>query len=195
MDTNEGGSDESVVAAVLGGERDRYAVLVARYQRRIYGALWRMCGNSYDAEELTQVTFVRAYFALGSYKPAYKFSTWLFQIAFHLYLNEKRKHRRELEMSSLSAGDDTPTIEAADPDALPGTVVEARETQGAIWRAVASLPEDFRQVIIMRHVEELSYHEICEATGLPIGTVKSRLARARQQLARLLSEEAEDEPR
>lgn len=181
-----GSDDQSVVAAVLAGDRDRYAVLVERYQQRIYNTLWHLCGAADDAEELTQITFCRAYFALGSYKPEFKFSTWLFQIAHNLYLNERRRRRPEL-MGDSSTADNDVEADLMDPGALPVAVVERREARTAIWRAIAALPDDYRQIILMRHVNELSYQEISEATCLPIGTVKSRLARARQQLAASLS--------
>lgn len=179
-------TDQAVVSAVMAGDRDVFAVLVQRHQRRIYHALWRMFGDAEEAEELTQGAFVRAYFALGSYKPEYPFSTWLFRIAYHLFLNERRDHRREVGFDDGGDADDDPAQRVEDPAAPPHALVEARDLRRTVWQAVTALPEDYRTVIVLRHMQELSYAEICEITGLPVGTVKSRLARARHQLAGLL---------
>lgn len=179
-------TDQAVVAAVLAGDRDAFGVLVQRHQRRVYHSLWRLCGDAEEAEELAQGAFVRAYFALDGYKPEYQFSTWLFRIAYHLFLNERRDRRREV---AFDVGDD-PDEDAAqrieDPAGPPHAEVEARELRRSIRRAVTALPEEYRTVIVLRHMQELSYAEIGEITGLPVGTVKSRLARARHQLAGLL---------
>jgi len=184
-------SDALIVAAVLSGQRDRFATLVQRHQKRVYGAMWRLTGNADDAEELTQIAFFRAYFALGSFKPEYKLSTWLCQIGYHAFLNERRKRWREVKLEDLVEPEDRESDavpELVDPGAPPSTLVEVRDTRRVIWRAVVELAQDFRAIFLMRHVDELSYEEICQVTGLPMGTVKSRLARARRQLAEKLVE-------
>lgn len=190
-DHAEATSDQAIVASVLAGERDAYATLIGRYQRRIYQSLRWMTGSAYEAEELTQETFYRAYFALASYNPQYRFSTWLFQIAFNLCRTAGKKRQREVALEDyFGEEDDEATHEAqrllVDPGETPGSVAEASELRRLMWQAVAALPADYRQVIVMRHVHELSYEEICDLTGLPMGTVKSRLARARRQLAKVL---------
>jgi RNA polymerase sigma-70 factor (ECF subfamily) len=187
----EAESDQAIVAAVLAGERDAYALLIGRYQRRVFQALRGMTGSSYDAEELTQETFYRAYFALASYNPDYRFSTWIFQIAYNLCRTAAKKRQREVGLEDqLGESEDEPTPEAgrwlASDAESPGAMAEASELEQRVWRAVAALPPEYRDVVIMRHVNELTYEEICELTGLPMGTVKSRLARARRRLAKSL---------
>lgn len=181
-------SDQAVIAAVLAGDRERYGVLVARYQQRIFNAMWRSCGSRYEAEELTQAAFTRAYFALHSYKPDYRFSTWLFQIAFNLAINAHKHRQREAPWEGRDPADDPFAQLPGRPEEEPERAAERRAARAAVRRAWAQLPPDYRLVIEMRYVEQLSYEEIGAATGLPLGTVKSRLARARQRLAELLAE-------
>lgn len=177
----EPSTDRSVIERVLDGDRNAYATLVERYQRRVYRTVYWMCGDPADAEELTQETFVRAYAALETQKPEHLFSTWLFQIARNQCLNLLQRRRRERR---FEVGDAEDLLERAIADGSPTPLrsVEQRERLRRVWLAVAELPEDFREVLVMRHVAELSYKEICAATGLPMGTVKSRLARARHRL-------------
>ena len=175
-------TDQAAVEAVLAGDRDAFATLVERYQLRVYNAIYWMCGNACDAEELTQEAFVRAYFALPSHRAESKFSTWLFQIARNLCLTFLKNRDRVV---SLDHPDRVGTVNAQlapDAAASPPAVVERHEIGDALWSAVTDLPDDYREIIVMRHVAEMTYAEICETTGLPMGTVKSRLARARRRL-------------
>lgn len=185
-------ADNAVVAAVLAGDRDAYAELVRRYWPRIRSALARMLGPGADVDDLAQESFVRAYYALGSFDPAYRFSTWLYQIAFNLAINHNRKRRRELTVGVDAVAADTffASIPDAEPSGQPEAATAARDMGARLWQAVADLPPDAREIVIMRHVLELSYQEICAATGLPMGTVKSRLERARNRLAGALGLDA-----
>jgi len=182
----EGDPDAAIIADVLAGRRDRFAVLVRRYQAQVHGAMWRLTSSRDAAEELTQAVFVRGYLALGSFKTEYRLSTWLIRIGYHLYLNELRDQRREVTLDTPAVDEGEPAIDLVDPGPDPQDLAQDRETGLAIWSAVAELPDEFRAIFLMRHVDELSYEEICQATGLPMGTVKSRLARARRQLAERL---------
>jgi RNA polymerase sigma-70 factor (ECF subfamily) len=129
--------------------------------------------------------FVRAYFALPTHDRSRPLAPWLLTIARNLCFTASRRKRHEVpaaegEKVLMVARDSTPT---------PASVVEGHDLRRRIWQAIDSLPDEFRQVILLRHVSELSYEEICQATGLPIGTVKSRLNRGRRLLARELAEE------
>jgi RNA polymerase sigma-70 factor (ECF subfamily) len=172
----------------MAGEREAFGLLVGRHQARLFGAMLRMLGNRLDAEEVTQEAFVRAYAALAAFDPQYRFSAWLYQIAVNLAINYRWKRSRE-----VMVGRDAPEADryfeglpdtgpAGRPDALS---VEADQRR-RLWAAVAALPPDARDMIVLRHVLELSYEEIRQATGLPMGTVKSRLERARGRLAEAL---------
>lgn len=183
-------ADRALVAAVLAGDLDAYARLVQRYERRIRFAIQRMVGDFEDAEELTQEAFVRAYFALPRFDPQYRFSTWLYQIAANLAINFGRQRAREARMFPDAEDREAyfDTLPEADVDVQPALAAERRAEIAQLQRAVAELPADMRQVLVLRHVFELSYQEICDATGLPMGTVKSRLDRSRRRLAKALTE-------
>ncbi|MCB0217204.1 MAG: sigma-70 family RNA polymerase sigma factor [Caldilineae bacterium] len=180
-------SDAEIVAAVLDGDRDSFGLLVARYQQRIHSAMWRATGDAAEAEELTQAVFCRTYFALATYDPSYSFSTWIYRIAHNLCINTRTRGLRALSLEAVQEeGGGSPAV-LADPGPTPEERRERRELADRIRDALAQLPDEFREVVFLRHVQELSYAEICDVTGLPMGTVKSRIARGRRLLAASLS--------
>lgn len=172
----------------LAGHAEAFAELIRRHQSGVYWALYRMMGNALDAEDLAQDTFVRAYLALPSFDPRYRFGSWLHQIAVNLAINRRRRRCRELlpAPDPLTGESFFELLPGLDAHEQPTSVTEAHDVADRLRRAVMELPPDFRDVLIMRHVMELSYAEISQATGLPIGTVKSRLDRARRRLAELV---------
>ena len=184
--------DKDIVAAVLAGQHDAFAVLVERYERRIFYALRWMAGSPSEAEELTQAAFCRAYMALATFNPEFRFSTWLFQIAYNLCRTAAKKQAHAVSLEEQFSDEDESSAAEdrllIDPGKSPELMAEEANSSALIWSAVAALPASYREVVIMRHIEELSYLEICDLTGLPMGTVKSRLARARRELAAALAE-------
>lgn len=183
-------SEPEIIKSVLDGDKNCYCVLVDAYSERIINYLARMTGNRYDAEELAQETFVRAYYALDSYKPRYKFSTWLFQIATNLCINAFKKGQRLVHTDGYQDEDGNSTWVMPDTraDCNPAVAAERRDLQREVQAAIDCLPAVYRVVVILRHMHDLSYQEIAEVTDLPIGTVKSRLGRGRSRLAELLKE-------
>jgi RNA polymerase sigma-70 factor (ECF subfamily) len=183
-----GRGDPEVVAAVLAGDGQAYGELMRRHGPSLYRMLYRMVGDGPTAEDLTQEALVRAYYALPTYDPQYRFSTWLYQIASHLCINHWRKRCREQPVGRDAAAADHFFESLPDPDRLsaPADVAAATDLRERLAAAVMALPDNFREVLVMRHMMELSYQEICDATGLPMGTVKSRLDRARRQLGESL---------
>jgi len=188
-------ADDEVVAAVLAGDRDRFRILVERYQGRLVRALMGFCGSADDAEEVAQEAFLRAFVALAAFRPELPFYPWLHAIARNAAISRAARARRfptvpldEPVGEGEPAGGDR-DARLADPADGPEALAEQRDARAAFWCAVRKLPEEFRSVLIMRLVDDMSYVEIVEATGLPIGTVKSRLARARDRLATLLAAE------
>jgi RNA polymerase sigma-70 factor (ECF subfamily) len=177
--------DRTVIASVLDGETARYAELVERYERRLLHTMVRAIGDRADAEELTQEAFVRAYFALPSYDPQFAFSTWLFKIAINLSINHRKKQGRDRERLAESVNEPPDGASPSKP-ASPAGSAESGELAEKIRDAIDRLPDEFRDIFVMRHFYELSYREICDATGLPMGTVKSRLIRARRRLGQEL---------
>jgi len=161
---------------------------VDAYSERILNYLARMTGNRYEAEDLAQETFIRAYCALESYKQEYKFSTWLFRIAHNQCINYLKKRSRIVHVDDYRNEDDEPAWVLADdrPDNDPVHATSQRELQVEVQAAINELAPVYRTVVILRHVHGLSYQEIAEVVDVPIGTVKSRLGRGRSQLASLL---------
>lgn len=177
-------SDEGLVAAALDGDPAAFQRLVERWWRPVYRTVWRLVGHAEDAEDLTQETFLRAYAALSHFDPQYKFGAWITRIAMNLSLNFRRKRARETVIGSSSDDADAFFEQLPDDgdDIPPETQAGDRELGAQLWQAVDALPEEYRTVIVLRHVIELSYDEIAATLELPMGTVKSRLARARRML-------------
>ena len=176
--------DRELVAAILDGEQERFAELVQRYERRLVNYVYRMIRNYEDAHDLAQEIFIKVYMALDRYDPKYKFSTWIFRIAQNAAIDQIRK--KTLPEESLTkedrneGGERQMQIEA---DVVsPYRAMFNVEMADAIETAVQNLPEDYRDLIELRHFAELSYDEIAEVKQLPLGTVKNKLFRARNML-------------
>jgi len=198
MSSEQARQEAAIVERVLGGERDAYALLVERYNGSLFRYLVRMIGQPADAEDLTQEAFLRAYLSLASYDPSYRFSTWLFRIATNLAINRIKAASKIVsleEMSDRNEQRDEPP-ELVDPcaDGRPDQAVERAERVKMIQNCLQELPADYRAVVTLRHIAELSYNEIADSIGLPLNTVRTRLHRGRERLgecleARLLREE------
>ena len=189
--------DRAVVEAVLRGQQHRFADLVGRYQSQIVNYVCRMLGNYEDAVDLSQDVFLKAYSALGSYRPQYPFAAWLFRIARNAAIDEIRKRRL------LTVSLDAP-VEFEDGSAGREVESEGRNPQDSylglefadrVSTAINGLPEKYREPIVLRHAAELSYEEIAEALELPLGTVKTRIFRARDALRKSLGDLFDDESR
>jgi RNA polymerase sigma-70 factor (ECF subfamily) len=183
-------TDEELVRTVLEGDRERFADLVGRYQSRLVNYLYRLVRNTDDAHDLAQEVFVRVYQALDRFDPRYRFSTWLFRVAQNAAIDQIR--RRRIRTVSLGPTDDARgegsrevEVEAGDPSALDH--LEGAERDAEVRGAIETLPWEYRELILLRHYGELAYDEIAEAKGMPLGTVKNKLFRARQMLKRVLA--------
>jgi RNA polymerase sigma-70 factor (ECF subfamily) len=186
-------TDQEIVALARGGEEAAYRELVRRYERPLFSLLYRMVRDRELAEDLAQETFVKALNAIESYRPEYKFSSWIFKIANNAAIDHLR--RRELDTLSLEGSPHAETPEAIEATALqigdrqesPLDEVEARELGGEIEVAIAKLRPEYRACILLRHIEGRAYEEIAEILGLPLGTVKTYIHRARNELRRELA--------
>jgi RNA polymerase sigma-70 factor (ECF subfamily) len=181
-------TDEQLVERALAGSEEGFRGLVERYQRAVYNLLVRTVRNPSVAEELAQETFLRAFSHLRTYDPAFKFGSWLLRIARNLAIDAYRR-RSIREVSADETGDesDRGKIEAfVDPAADTARGAEHGQLARAIEAALDTLRPEYRQLVILRYQEELSYEEIGGIMGLPIGTVKSYLHRARAEMARHL---------
>lgn len=189
----EARSDTEVVAEALEGSEDAYHELVRRYERPVFSLVVRMVRDRPTAEDLTQEAFVKAFSNLESYDPGRKLSSWLFKIAHNATIDHLRRRRVDtvpLE-ASPDEGDEGTGLDRvlADPSHRGPEVAAGRtELAAALEEAVAELRPEYREIVLLRFAEGLSYQEIAEVAELPLGTVKTHIHRARKELAQALAE-------
>ncbi|HXD31400.1 MAG TPA: sigma-70 family RNA polymerase sigma factor [Pyrinomonadaceae bacterium] len=174
--------DRDLVTSALSGHEGGFEELVRRYQRPISAYVYRMVGDYDAALDLTQEIFIKIYGSLARYRPEFKFSTWIYKIAHNCAVDYLRRHHgREQSLQAGSEGDsyDLPLESGM---LTPEQESERKERRFEIETVVRSLPAAYRELIILRHSQDLTYEEIVEVTGLPLGTVKNRLFRARDMM-------------
>ena len=177
--------DRTLVARIIGGERDRFTELVRRYEKRVVNYVYRITHRYEDAHDLTQEIFMKVYLALDRFDPKYQFSTWLFRIAQNSAIDAlRRKGLNEVPMPRTRHHHDEEPKERdfADSGVSPYRALKNKQMAVDIEQAVENLPPDYRELIQLRHYAELSYEEIAAMKKLPLGTVKNKLFRARALL-------------
>lgn len=185
-------SDAEILAEVAAGDIDAYGKIVGRYRGRLYNFVFRFVSDKETAEDIVQETFLRAFRKRKEYRAIANFSTWLFTIAGNLAKSELRRRKR-WRLFSLHRDDESDTgMELPDETFRPDKVAESSLADDQIQDAIASLPENYRQVILLRDVEGMAYQEIAEIVDCPVGTVKSRVNRARLKLQQKLKNEGRD---
>jgi RNA polymerase sigma-70 factor (ECF subfamily) len=177
-------TDEELMLRVQGGDGECYDALVERYKVRLFNYLFRLTGNRDEAEEIAQEAFVKAYIHADKYKTIAKFSTWLYTIATNLVRNRVRSRSRAPQLISLwtrgwNGGEEERTLEIEDAGRTPDEAINDVELSAIINRAIGRIPEKYRESFVLREINELSYEEIAAVTGLKLGTVRSRINRAR----------------
>ncbi|MDE2850859.1 MAG: sigma-70 family RNA polymerase sigma factor [Acidobacteriota bacterium] len=180
-----GPQDEAaLVAEAIEGSELAFRTLVERYQRPVFSLVLRMVQDRGIAEDVTQEVFVKAWMALARYDPRRRFASWLFKIASNAAIDQLR--RKKLPTTPIETGDpDRSSILDRIEDERsesPDTLVKRRELSSALEAAVAALRPEYRLVVLLRFREELPYRDIAEATGMPLGTVKTNLRRARREI-------------
>lgn len=170
--------DEECAAHAQRGDRAAFSELVGRFQNRIYRFLVRLTRSPDDALELTQETFLHAYQALARWTPDARFSTWLFRIARNLAFDWLRRGKRV----AFVPWDEDQAASHPDPAPAPDAVLETAQRFQGLEKALARLPPEHREILLLREIEEMSYEDIAAVLQLNIGTVKSRIARARAGL-------------
>ncbi len=180
-------SDSEIIEAVLAGHETRFSELFERYQRRLFGLLWHACSDRELAEDLGQEAFLRAFRKLHLYSGEAQFYTWLARIALNLLASYRRKRRIETVLGR--EGFEVATDSIGDSE-KPELDVELSETQQCVRAAIAMLEEDRRVVILLRDFDGMDYETIAELLSIPIGTVRSRLHRARLDLKSLFQDRA-----
>ncbi len=175
-------ADGVLIERTLAGDTEAFGDLVVRYQDRLYGTLVHVSGNADEAREITQDAFVQALVKLATFQQSATFYTWLFRIAFNLRIGRKRKERRhriwEQYQSAAGLGNGV--------GQEPGGPLEAVECAACVRAAIDALADDHREVLLLREMEGCPYEEISRILEVPVGTVRSRLHRARAHLREIL---------
>ncbi|HEY9791241.1 MAG TPA: sigma-70 family RNA polymerase sigma factor [Candidatus Obscuribacterales bacterium] len=169
-----------------------FQTLVRRYQRSVYNSLYQMAPDWNNTADLVQEVFIRAWRSIHNLRNPRAFRSWLHQIATNLFYDELRKRPKQVhtismdEPMDIEEGEDSATRDIADTSALPDECAQRKELTALIHKAMAELPEQFRVAIVLRELQGLSYEEIAVLTRSEMGTVKSRIARARNKIQELL---------
>jgi RNA polymerase sigma-70 factor (ECF subfamily) len=179
--------DLKLVTRAQGRDAEAFQTLVLRYQDRVYNTAYRLTGDRTLAEDLTQEVFFKAYKALKKFQGKSSFSTWLYRITVNACTSEWRKaaaQKRGKEVPFPKAGEDAEgrQWEPAGTDGNPGEQAERAERNALVQKAIESLEDDYRTVVVLRDIEGFSYEDIAEIIERPVGTVRSRLHRARSEL-------------
>ena len=177
-------SEAELVVRACSGRTDAFAVLVARYEGQIYNTVAHLVGSQQDAEDIAQEVFMKAFRGLGGFRQEARFGTWLYGIMLNCVRSHWRSQGRRRATVSLDrrGSDEDPILDP--PSEQDGPVARSvrHETVQMVRDAITELAEDLREIVVLRDIDGLSYDEMAEALGLPLGTVKSRLFRARSVL-------------
>src|SRR5688500_11772650 len=175
-------SDVELVSRSIGGVEDSFEELVRRYQRPIAGYVFRLLGDYEASLDVTQEVFIKVYNSLEKYSSDYKFSTWLYRIAHNAAIDYMRRNSVPQQSLDVETKDGSYQIQIESGQPNPEQERERSEWRTEIESVVKCLPTVYRELILLRHAQDLSYDEIAEVTGLPLGTVKNRLFRAREMM-------------
>jgi RNA polymerase sigma-70 factor (ECF subfamily) len=178
--------DRRLISESLNGRPAAFGDLVRRYQDRLFNAVVRVVDNADDAQDVVQDAFVNAYQSLASFKGDAEFYTWLYRIAFNTAVSLRRRRRA---LVSLETGrDGEAVVDPQDPseETRPGVALERTEDEAALQAALGRLSAEHRTVLVLKDIEGMKYEQIAEVLAVPIGTIRSRIHRARLELRELL---------
>ncbi len=181
-------TDGELIASSISGREDTFEELVRRYQRPITGYVYRMLGNYDAALDVTQEIFIKVYNSMARYSSEYKFSTWLYKISHNAAIDYMRRHSVHEQSLEVENEDGVYQIQYESKRLSPEQEHERGEWREEIETVVKRLPTGYRELILLRHTQDLSYDEIAEITNLPLGTVKNRLFRAREMMREIFVE-------
>lgn len=178
--------EAELIRLAASGGRDAFSALMERYEQRVYHQALRLVGNPEDAADVTQEVFFKAWRGLPRFQGDSAFSTWLYRLANNAAIDLLRREKKRRGDAAL----DDPAVPALSPDPspTPQQALEAKELRQAVADGLARLSGEHRRVLVLRELNGLSYEQIGQILGLPAGTVKSRIARARLALAKILRE-------
>lgn len=181
-------SDLELIASAIRGAEDGFEALVRRYQRPITGYIFRMLGDYEASLDVSQEVFIKVYNSLSRYRSDYKFSTWIYRIAHNAAIDHMRRNSVSPQSLETENADGTYQLQIESPNPTPEQDRERSEWRTEIENVVKRLPAAYRELILLRHSQDLSYDEIADVTGLPLGTVKNRLFRAREMMREIFVE-------
>ena len=184
-------TEKELITKAQKGDRDAFGQLVLTHQNRVFTLCVHMVGNREEAEDLAQEAFLKAWRSLESFHAESSFATWMHRLTTNLCLDHLRRQTRRQNVSVAVSLDDEEAVvpEPADPGSDPQRELERKERQRALAKGLKELPEHHRRALVMREVSGMSYQEIADALELDLGTVKSRIARAREALRKRLLED------
>ncbi|AQS59697.1 sigma-70 family RNA polymerase sigma factor [Desulforamulus ferrireducens] len=185
--------DQLLVERSKKGDREAFEHLVQLYEQKVYTIAYRLMGNHADAADLAQDAFIKIYQALPNFRGDSSFSTWIYHITVNVCRDELRKRQRRptVSLDDNNGEGNNYTYEIRSTAPGPEEMLDRSETQAMIQQCLDSLSDDYRTILVMREIQELAYEEIAEILGCSLGTVKSRLSRARQALKEKISKQME----
>jgi len=173
-----------IARSIASGDRETFSSIVEEYQHFVYNFSLRLTGNRDAAYDLASEVFLRVFQQIHKYRPEYPFKSWLGRVTYTTGLNFMRKRKGEIQLDALT--EDVP-FEVCDDSHLPEEIVLDHSTKQEVQTAMMKLKTDFRAIIVLCDIEEVSYEEASRILGIPMGTVRSRLSRARDALRRILN--------
>ncbi|QDV31092.1 ECF RNA polymerase sigma-E factor [Planctopirus ephydatiae] len=185
-------TDEELIQAAQTGHTEGFTLLVRRYEQRLFRSMTRISGSPEDAEDICQEAFTRAWRAISKFRGESQFYSWVFRIALNLLRSSKRQLKASASLDAVrdAIGDD---LEDQRADVDPSHNLQVRDQQRVVQAAMDAMEESFRTVLVLTDLEEMSYEEIARVVDCPVGTVRSRIHRARQEfrgrVERLLRQE------
>ncbi len=190
----ERASERALIQRCKDGDPGAFDELVSRYEKRVFNFAYRITGNYHDAWDVAQEAFLRVFHSIHTFRGDAVFTTWIYRIITNVYLDERKKsksHRQTSLDEYIDLEENSVSRQIEDDGPAPDEIVENRERDRVVQEAINSLPEYQRMIVTLYHMQHRSYEEIAEILQLPIGTVKSRLNRARQALQEKLESEPE----
>lgn len=188
-------NDQHLIQECLAGRTEAFDQLVLKYQDRLYRTLVRILGSSDDARDAAQEGFTQAFFKLKSFRGTAAFYSWLFRISFNAAITQKRKNKRTSTTLDTQDNPASQWLVDTHPENHPPDVIELSERKKIVHQALNELQEEYRTPLILRELEGMSYGEIAEITAIPLGTVRSRIFRGRNELKQKLNTLFQDEPK
>ncbi|MEW6456042.1 MAG: sigma-70 family RNA polymerase sigma factor [Acidobacteriota bacterium] len=185
-------SDRELVRKILNGERENFEILINKYKGPIVNFVYRMVMNMENALDISQEIFIKVFNSLHVYNPSYEFSTWLYKIATNLTIDHLRKSKvKPVSLDRDVFDEEKIGFDIPDDSMAPHKIWNEERIKESIIEAIDLLPQGLKELIVLRHISELPYSEIAEIKGLPLGTVKNRIFRAREMIRNYLEKKNE----